>query len=240
MRVAALYDVHGNLPALEAVLDEVDRAEVDVIVSGGDLVSGPMPTEVFDRLSSRSDVRFLRGNADRLVVEAAPGEQAELHAWCASRLGGERLAEVSSWPLTVELDVEGLGHVVFCHAVPTADEPIFTRLTPDEEVAELLGGVEADVVACGHTHVQFDRRLPSGLRVVNAGSVGMPYEGRRGAFWAVLGPEVEHRRTEYDVEAALATMRETDAPLSPEHAGWLLDPPNPDEVSAFFESQRRS
>ena len=238
MRVAALYDVHGNLPALDAVLAEVDRADVDLLVSGGDLVSGPLPEDVFDRLSARPDVRYLRGNADRLVVEAAPGPQAELHAWCADRLGAERLAEVASWPLTVELDVEGLGRVVFCHAIPQADEPIFTRLTPDEDVEELMHGVEADVVVCGHTHVQVDRRLPSGLRIVNAGSVGMPYEGRRGAFWAVLGPGVEHRRAAYDVDAALATMHETGVPVSREHAGWLLDPPDPDEVSAFFENQR--
>ena len=238
MRVAALYDVHGNLPALDAALAEVERDGVDLIVSGGDLVSGPMPVEVFDRLSARSDVRYLRGNADRLVVEARPGEQAELHAWCAERLGAERLAEVASWPLTVELEVDGLGRVVFCHAIPRADEPIFTRLTPDADVEELMQGVEADVVVCGHTHVQVDRRLPSGLRIVNAGSVGMPYEGRRGAFWAVLGPTVEHRRTAYDVEAALATMQETGAPISAEHAGWLLDPPDPDGVSSFFESQR--
>lgn len=238
MRVAALYDVHGNLPALEAVLAEVEETAVDAIVSGGDLVSGPLPVEVFERLSSRRDVRFLRGNADRLVVDASPGPPEELHAWCAARLGGRRLQAVASWPSTVELEVDGLGRTLFCHAVPSGDEPIFTRLTPDGAVAELLGDVDA-VVVCGHTHVQFDRRLGNGMRVVNAGSVGMPYEGRRGAYWALLGPDVELRRTEYDVERALARMHETGVPISAEHAGWLLDPPDPDETSAYFEGLRQ-
>ena len=121
---------------------------------------------------------------------------------------------------------------------PSADEPIFTRITPDDEVGDLLGGVEADLLVCGHTHVQFDRLLPTGLRIVNAGSVGMPYEGRRGAFWALLGPTVELRHTEYDVEAAAASIREAGGTTNEQQAGYLLDPPDPDEVSAFFESQR--
>ncbi len=151
--------------------------------------------------------------------------------------GIERLAELASWPLTVELEIDGLGRTLFCHAIPTADEPIFTRVTPDDVVAELIGEVDADIVVCGHTHVQFDRTLPGGLRVVNAGSVGSPYEGRRGAFWALLGPTVELRRTEYDVEQAVARIRSA-APSSEELIGWLLDPPDPDETSAYFESQR--
>ena len=99
--------------------------------------------------------------------------------------------------------------MLFCHAVPSSDDPIFTRITPDDDVVELVGRTDANVLVVGHTHVQFDRMLPTGLRVVNAGSVGMPYEGRRGAFWALLGPDVELRRPEYDVEAAAALVRES-------------------------------
>jgi diadenosine tetraphosphatase ApaH/serine/threonine PP2A family protein phosphatase len=200
-------------------------------------VSGPYPAEVFDRLSSLDRILFLRGNADRLVV----GRNLEydgLGAWCAMRLGDERLSVVSEWPLVVELEIDGLGRTLFCHAVPAADEPIFTRITPDEEVIRLLGDVDVELVVCGHTHVQFDRLLANGLRVANAGSVGMPYEGRRGAFWALLGSGVEFRRTTYDVEAAIASIRSTNAPVREQHIGWLLDPPDPDETSAFFESQR--
>jgi putative phosphoesterase len=237
VRVAALNDIHGNLPALEAVLADVEEAGVDAVVCGGDVVGGPFSAEVFDRLSSLPDVRFVRGNADRMVLEGF-GEHGQ--DWNAERqrLGEARLAAVASWPLTVELEIDRLGPTLFCHAIPTADEPIFTRLTPDEDVVELLGDVAADVVVVGHTHVQFDRLLPNGVRVVNAGSVGMPYEGRRGAYWALLGPTVEHRRTEYDADAAAAAIREVGGAANQQLAGWLLDPPDPDESSRFFESQR--
>lgn len=236
MRVAAISDVHGNLPALDAVLADVEREGVDAIVCGGDVVGGPFPAEVLDRLTSRN-ARFVRGNVDRFTVE---GDHEFEHDWAAERerLGDARVAAIASWPLNVELEVEGLGRTLFCHAVPSADEPVFTKLTPDDEVVALLGEVDAELVVCGHTHVQVDRRLPNGLRVVNAGSVGMPYEGRRGAFWALLGPEVELRCTAYDVEAVAASIREAGASDSEQHAQWLLEPPDPDETSAFFERQR--
>ncbi|MGH3134402.1 MAG: metallophosphoesterase family protein [Gaiellaceae bacterium] len=237
MRVAALNDIHGNLPALDAVLSEVEREGVNAIVCGGDVIGGPFAVEVLDRLTSLANARFLRGNADRLIVEGVLENEQD---WAAERrrLGDERLREIASWPLTVELDIDGLGRTLFCHAIPSADEPIFTRITPDEDVRELIGGVEAELVVCGHTHVQFDRRLPGGPRIVNAGSVGMPYEGRRGAFWALLGPAVELRRTEYDVERAAASIRESAAPAGEQHAAWLLEPPDPEEASAYFEAQR--
>jgi putative phosphoesterase len=237
VRVAALSDVHGNLAALEAVLEDVDAAGVDVVVSGGDVVAGPFPAEVLALLRSRSDVRYVRGNADRLVLEGV-AEHGQDWAATRKRLGEDGVAELASWPLTLVLEVDGLGRVLFCHAVPSADEPIFTRITPDEEVAELIGGADAEVVVCGHTHVQFDRRLPNGTRVVNAGSVGMPYEGRRGAFWALLGPEVELRHTAYDTESAVAAIREATGPTHGQLATWLLEPPDPDETTAYFEGVR--
>ena len=237
MRVAALYDVHGNLPALESVLAEVAAERVGTIVCGGDVVGGPFPAEVLDRLARVPGVRFVRGNADREVLDGTDGYGVDREVE-RERIGPERLALVRSWPLTTELDVEGLGRVLFCHAVPSSDDPIFTRITPDEDVIELVGRTDANVLVVGHTHVQFDRVLPTGLRVVNAGSVGMPYEGRRGAFWALLGPEVELRRTEYDVEAAAALVRESGAQGADEHARRLLEPPDPDEATSFFESAR--
>jgi predicted phosphodiesterase len=236
VRVAALYDIHGNLPALEAVLAEVEQEGVDLIVGGGDVVTGPFSAEVFDRLTSLPDVWFVHGNTERLVIE---GSDEYGQDWSVERrrLGDARLTPLASWPLAVELEIEGVGRALFCHAIPTADEPIFTRITPDDEVIDLIGDVETDLVVCGHTHVQFDRRLPNGLRIVNAGSVGLPYEGRRGAFWALLGPDVALRRTEYDVEAAAVAIRSTDSQSDDLVAG-LLDPRDPDEVSAYFESQR--
>jgi diadenosine tetraphosphatase ApaH/serine/threonine PP2A family protein phosphatase len=174
---------------------------------------------------------------DRLVVEGADEHGQD---WSAAReqLGEARLKRVASWPLTVELDVDGIGRTVFCHAIPRADEPVFTRITPDDVVLHLVGEVSAELLVCGHTHVQFDRRLSNGLRVVNSGSVGMPYEGRRGAFWARLGPEVELRRTDYDVEGAVATIRAAPGFDDERHVGYLLEPPDPDETTAFFEQQR--
>jgi putative phosphoesterase len=237
VRVAVLSDIHGNLPALEAVLAEVEEAGVDAVLVAGDVIGGPFPAEVFDRLTSVPDVRFVRGNADRFVLE---GTDEFGDDWAAERerMGEVRLAAVAAWPLTQELEIDGLGRALVCHAIPTADEPIFTRITPDEDVAALLGELDADLLVVGHTHVQFDRRLPSGLRIVNGGSVGLPYEGRRGAFWAILGPEVEMRHTEYDVEAAVASMRANGAPRPEAQLVQLLEPPDPNETSRFFESQR--
>jgi putative phosphoesterase len=239
VRVAALYDIHGNLPALEAVLREVEAEDVDAIVFGGDVVGGPFSAEVFDRATGIPGARVIRGNADRTVLE---GETEFGIDWAAERerLGDSRLAAITSWPLTVELEVDGLGRVLFCHAIPTADEPIFTRITTDEDVERLLGDTGSNVVVVGHTHVQFDRVLANGVRVVNAGSVGMPYEGLPGAYWALLAPDVELRRTEYDVEAAVASIREARGTADEDTlVRYLLDPPDPDDATAFFESQRK-
>lgn len=234
MRVAAISDIHGNLPALEAVLADIESEGIEEIVVVGDTVSGPWPAEVFDLLAARG-ARHVRGNADRLVLS---GEEGAIGDWSAQRLGDRRSA-VAAWPLTLDLVVEGLGNVLVCHATPTSDEPIYTRVTPDADVARLFAGVDADVVVCGHTHIQYDRTLPRGLRIVNPGSVGMPYEGRRGAFWAVLGPDVEHRSAEYDVEAAAAAMRERDAPNVEEQLiTFLLEPRDPSDVTAYFETLR--
>lgn len=234
MRVAAISDIHGNLPALEAVLADIESEGVDEIVVVGDTVSGPWPAEVFDLLDEKG-AAHVRGNVDRLVLSGGEGAIGD---WSAQRLGDRRSA-VAAWPLTLELVVEGLGNVLVCHSTPTSDDPIYTRATPDEDVARLFADVDADVVVCGHTHIQYDRTLSNGLRIVNPGSVGMPYEGRRGAFWAVLGPDVEHRSTEYDVEAAAAAMRERDAPNVKEQLiTYLLEPRDPSDVTAYFETLR--
>jgi putative phosphoesterase len=225
-RVAALYDIHGNLPALEAVLAEV--GERDTIVVGGDFSRGPMPVETVDRLRSLGErARFIRGNADRPA--AAEG------AWEMDLLGDARLDFLAGLPDTVTIDVEGLGSVLFCHGSPRGDEDIVTAVTPDERLGRILEGVGALVVVCGHTHHQFDRAA-HGVRVVNAGSVGMPYEGRPGAYWAMLGPDVELRSTAYDLDAAAAAIRATGFPDAEELVATLREPPTADEVARHFES----
>jgi putative phosphoesterase len=236
VRVAAISDIHGNLPALEAVLAEIDAEGVDEIVVAGDTAHGPWPAEVVDLLVERG-ARCVRGNADRETIERSD-RYGPLAAWSADRLGESRLSVLRAWPLTVELSVDGLGSVLVCHSTPESEDPIYTRITPDTEVAELFASVDADVVVCGHTHMQYDRTLASGLRVVNAGSVGMPYEGAAGAYWALLGPEVEFRRTPYDVEGTVAAIEVLAAPVHDQLLEHLLDPPDSESTTEYFESQR--
>lgn len=238
MRVAALYDVHGNLPALEAALADVEREQVDAILVGGDVCSGPMPAETLERLLSLGAyVRFIRGNADR-VVDFAGVDPArrEGRRWVAEQLGEDRLRFLAGFNLDAVLDVDGLGEVRFCHGAPGSDEETITRLTPPDRLARLLAGVDERVVVCGHTHMQFDRRLGD-LRIANAGSVGLPYEAEPGAYWLLAGPELSFRRTEYDVEAAVAHIRATAYPYAEETARELLaaEPSRPERMAALIE-----
>jgi putative phosphoesterase len=198
VRVAALYDVHGNLSALEAVLAEVpDDAE---LVVGGDVAYGPYPSETLERLRALGDrVHWLRGNADR---ELTPGEPPGLTdggnlEWVRGRLSAEQIAFLHGLPPTLTLEIDGLGRVLFCHATPQNDVDIFTELTPEERVRPSFAEVTADLVVVGHTHIQFDRTV-GGLRVVNAGSIGMAYEGLPDAYWTLLGPAVEHRHSAFE------------------------------------------
>jgi predicted phosphodiesterase len=218
MTVAALYDIHGNLPALEAVLAELALDPPDEIVVGGDVLWGPYQAECVALLRDVG-ARFLAGNCEREVLHG----DDEADQWCRAQLDAELLAEVAGWPLTIELDVDGLGCVLFCHATPRSDREIVTRLTPDGAVAEAFAATKADVAVCGHTHVQVDRVLAGALRFVNAGSVGMPCEGQSGAFWALLNGGIVLRRTEYAVEPALAR---------------LLEPGFPSVEDVFFEQVR--
>jgi putative phosphoesterase len=237
VRVAAVYDVHGNLPALNAVLTEVDALDVDAIVVGGDVASGPMPVETLDTLRVRG-ARFVRGNADRVldVGDASEDERwVRARHWVADRLGEERVAFLATLPLDLTLEVGALGRVRFCHGAPGSDELPITPLTSNERLRTLLAGVDEDVVVCGHTHLQFDREL-DGIRVVNAGSVGAPYEAEPAAYWALLREDVELRRTDYDVEAAIAEMTATGYPKADEALGFLrADPERPHRISALIE-----
>jgi predicted phosphodiesterase len=233
VRVAALYDVHGNLPALEAVLEDVDRAGANVMVSGGDLVWGPYPSECLELLRERGAL-FIAGNTERLVLERA----SELHAWAHDRLTADQRAAAASWPATLELDVDRLGRALFCHASPQSDREPLTAETPDAALAEAVAGTSADIVVCGHTHHQFDRRVGS-TRIVNAGSVGMPWEGRPGAFWALIGPEVELRRTDYDVDAATERLRTTGLASIDEYVRISLDPVSRERAIDRFEREAR-
>jgi putative phosphoesterase len=188
-KVAALYDVHGNLPALEAVLAEVPDGAT--ILVGGDVVAGgEQPAETLERLRALGDrVIWVRGNADRELMPGEPGLAPEpLVEATRSLLTEEQIEFLHSLPPSARI-----GRVLYVHASPRNDVDIFTERTPEERIAFLFEKVDADVVVCGHTHSQFERTI-AGRRVVNAGSVGMPYEDEPGAYWLL---DLEPRRTPY-------------------------------------------
>jgi predicted phosphodiesterase len=233
VRVAALFDVHGNLPALEAVLAEGDAAGADLVLCGGDTVPGPFPRECVEALVALGERLVpVHGNGEREVV-ARGGDAAR---WCAEQLSGERIALLAALPSTATIAVDGLGRVLLCHGTPRSDEEIVTLVTPEARLAPMLEGIEADIVLAGHTHSQLDRRV-GGIRFVNGGSVGMPYEDEPGARWALLGPDgVELRRTEYDLEAAAARIRATGYPGADEFAAeYVLARHPPSETAPYFE-----
>src|ERR1700704_873447 len=209
MRVAALSDIHGNLPALEAVLAEVSSETPDLIVICGDGASGPLPMQSLNLLRTLPGARFLHGNADRSLVAGYDGSAKPRLAgpaadWCAAQMSKQHRDFLASFPPEIRLEIDGVGRVLFCHGSPRGDEEMMTAATPEERLREITAGSEADVIVGGHTHMQFDR-VVDGLRIVNPGSVGMPY-GEPGAYWAVFGPDVDFRRTNYDRESAAARI----------------------------------
>jgi predicted phosphodiesterase len=201
MRVAALYDIHGNLPALEAVLQEVRHADVDQIVVGGDVIPGPLPCETLRRLLDLDlPKHFIHGNGELAILAQMAGARTgsvtywgtmtgarppesiiEIYRWTAAQLQPEFEPVLARWPKTLQLEIDGLGEVLFCHSTPRSETEGFTRLTAEERLLPIFEGLNARVVVCGHTHMQFDRTIGK-TRVVNAGSVGMPF-GEPGACW---------------------------------------------------------
>lgn len=241
MRVAAIYDIHGNLPALESVLREIRRLNVDVVVVGGDVLPGPMPRETLDcLLKFDRPVQFIVGNGDREVLSQMKGIETDWFRsaqdqwrepvrWSAQQLQQEHQTVLESWPAKLQLEVPGIGGVLFCHATPRNDTDVFTRQTPEERLLPIFDGLDASLVVCGHTHMQFDRIIGK-VRVVNAGSVGMPY-GESGAYWLLLGPKIELRRTSYDLTATAEHFGSTKYPQAKEFAlNHILQPPAESQI----------
>ena len=219
MRIAAIYDIHGNSPALEAVLQNIYENEVDHIVIGGDVVAGPMPVETLTLLQSITIPKhFILGNAESDVLRHLDGkdinglsERANEEArWVSEQLSSEHKQFLSSWTTTLQLKTDKWGEVLFCHGTPRSDIEIFTSQTPEEKLISIFGNVTASVVVCGHTHMQLDRSIGR-VRIVNAGSVGMPF-GKTGADWLLLDIDINFKHTNYDINKAAERIRQSNYP----------------------------
>jgi predicted phosphodiesterase len=227
--VAVLSDIHGVLPALDAVLAEPAVAAADRIVLTGDIAAGPQPTEVLDRLLSLGErVTWVRGNADRELADLARGRDIpvpdEISPWAARQLSPDHVSWLAGLSHPVTLEVDGFGPVLFCHGTPRDDAEVVLVDTRMGRWAEVLAGLDAEVttVVCGHTHMQFLRQADR-VQIINPGSVGMPY-GRAGAHWALLaGGAVALHRSEFDAAAACAAVAEQSAfPGAAEWADYFI------------------
>jgi predicted phosphodiesterase len=234
MRVAAIYDIHGNLPALEAVLREIQSETAEHIVVGGDVLPGPMPCECLALLLNlQIPVQFILGNGEAAVLAhlaggdlaSLPESAREAVRWNAEQLEPEHARQIGAWPATIRLEIPAFGAVHFCHATPRSDTEIFTWQTPESRILPAFAGVDAPVVVCGHTHMQFDRRIGA-TRVLNAGSVGMPF-GEPGADWLMLGEGVQLRHTSYDLHDAARRVRATSYPQAEGFAAQEILQPRP-------------
>jgi putative phosphoesterase len=227
-RVAVLADVHGNAIALAAALSAADHEQPDVFVFGGDLTWGAEPMATYQLAASRADrAVFIRGNADRALLEGR--NETDRERWLQESHSPEALAFIGQFEEQAVVEIDGLGPVRFCHGSPRSDEECVTPETPEERVVAFMAGLDEDVLVTAHVHIQFDRRV-AGIRSVNPGSVGLPYEGRLGAYWALLGPGVELRRTEYDLARAAEAYRASGFPDPEQLVDMLEHPPTPAEV----------
>ena len=208
--VALLYDVHGNLPALEAVLADIDAAGgVDSYVLGGDYAMfGPWPRETVERLRELEPAQWIRGNVDRWTANPhdAPDDpvpQSAIAA-CRAELGEQLVAELAALPEQIVID-----GVRYCHGSPVSDVRSFLP-EPAQDEDELIGGASERMLVFGHTHLPFEREGPDGILLVNPGSVGIPLDGDTRAAYALLHEEgrVEHRRAEYYAVASATALRD--------------------------------
>jgi len=230
MRVAAIYDIHANHSALEAVLKEIKKADVDWVVVGGDLAWGPEPRQVMDCLMDYKDeFIFIRGNVDREVPYRYGKEQglddftAELNHWCADQLTEEQLKFLKGLPENTILDIDDLGEILFVHGSPRSDKEAIRIDTPENEILPMIEDVPQNIIVCGHTHIQFDRTVGR-KRIINAGSVGLQSRAN-GACWALFDTKVELKVTTYDTKEAAERILRSKAPFKEDFADHYLNPP---------------
>lgn len=241
-RVAVLADVHGNAAALHAVLVDVDREDVDLVVFCGDLSWGPDPSRVIRTVQRLGDrAIFIRGNADRIVVDLARGRrrpQGHRDQWMVDHHSASSVGFFSRFPFAAVINIAGLGAVRFCHGSPRSDTELITPNTPAGRIADVTGLMPERILVSGHTHLQFDR-VVGDLRSINPGSVGLPYhDGPPGtAYWALLGETVELRSTVYDVQSAIARCLHSGDPGGRRVAHLLLSPPSVSAVVRHAEQR---
>jgi predicted phosphodiesterase len=206
--LAVLYDIHGNLPALEAVLDDARAAGAERYVLGGDYaLFGPWPRETVERLRELDDAAWIRGNGERWTAHPADAPQDQVVqgavAACAEALGDALVAELAALPFDLARD-----NTRYVHASPQSDVASFAP-QPDDAEDELLAEVRETRLVFGHTHLPFRRQAGVGIELVNPGSVGMPFDGDRRASYLLVsdGGGPEHRRVAYAVERTLDALR---------------------------------
>jgi putative phosphoesterase len=226
VKIAALYDIHGNFPALEAVLPELHR--VDLVLVGGDVVWGPWPSETMDALLELPHVEFIMGNADRAVFERTNGRWKQTNDWCAERLTAEHVAFLRSRPATFTAD-----GILFCHGSPRCDTDKIALRTPEDRIASWCASVEESTVVCGHTHAQFVRNVGS-WRIVNPGSVGNPF-GDLGAYWSLFDAGVQLQFTPYDVHTTAKKILTTGFPYAKHMAAQVTTRTTAEDAARFFE-----
>lgn len=238
--------MHGNAPAFAAVVAEIRARRPDLVVNCGDLTWGSLPRETLAlarELAAEVPCIFVRGNAERALLELADAEDTDSatdrERWMLAQHTADDLELLRGFVSTAVVDLAGLGSVRFCHGSPLSDEDCVTPITPEERLRPLIAGMDEDVLVTAHIHVQFDRHV-AGIRSLNPGSVGLPYEGRPGAYWALLGDDVELLRTEYELSESTALYRATDDPLVETMVEMLEQPATRDEAITHAERVQRS
>jgi predicted phosphodiesterase len=240
MRILALYDIHGNPDALDVVLVDPRAAAPDAVVVGGDAVPGPFARAVLDRLQALTvPVHWVRGNGEREVAAAVAGDPAHpaddaalMSAFTVAEIGPERASRLGELPLTLTVD-----GTLFCHASPRRDDEMLTRISPPQRWAQALTGIDASLVVGGHTHQQ-DDRVVSGVRFINAGSVGLPYEGDGAARWLWIEDGTpELHRTAYDSAGVGRRLRDACPPAADSVAAALIEPVEAIVVTRMFEER---
>jgi predicted phosphodiesterase len=250
-RVAVIADVHGNVAALRSAWRSIRGIEPDLLVSCGDLTWGSLPHEtllLIHEIRNELPCLFVRGNAERALAEMADElrrsgsieDRTDRDRWMLAAHTDDDLDFVRGFEPTVVVDVADIGSVRFCHGSPAHDEDCITPITPEERLRPMLVGVDEETIVSGHIHVQFERHVGT-IRSINPGSVGLPYQGQPGAFWAFLAEgNVTFMRSEYDRDEAYGLYRRTTDPLVEKIIEMMVHPTTADEMVEYAESLGRA